>query len=260
MGILQNMKWTEVEKELKETRVALIPVGATEQHGYHMTMGSDSLCANEVAARTAKKEMALVVPVIPYGISHCHMSFPGTITLRCETLAMVITDICESLYTHGIDKFIFINGHGHNGPTIATAMDEFKKDKKVWMFAVPWWIAAGKLTKELWDYTEGNLPDGHAADIECSGALAIDEGLVDQTKLDRVVLGKLEGTQIKFHKSTAVTFSDFPVELATISDFDQFTKSGLIGGCLNATKEKGEKALEAISDFLAEFIRDLKKV
>jgi len=259
MGILQKMKWLEVQEEIRETKVALIPVGATEQHGYHMPMGSDSYCAAEVAARTAAKETALVVPVIPYGISHCHMSFPGTITLRCETLAMVVTDICESLYAHGINKFIFINGHGHNGPTLATAMDEFSKDKDVSMFVIPWWIAAGKLTKELWDYNNGNLPDGHAADIECSGALAIDESLVDTDKLDRVVLGKLAGTEIKFHKSTAVTFGDYPVELATISDFSQFTDSGLIGGCLNATKEKGEKALEAVSDFLAEFIRDLKR-
>ena len=260
MGILATMKWSEVEQELKNSHVALIPVGATEQHGHHMPMGSDSFCAEEVARRTAAKETALVAPVIPYGISHCHMAFPGTITLRCETLAMMIVDICESLYTHGVDKFIFINGHGHNGPTIATAMDEFSKDKQVRMFALPWWIAAGNLTKDLWDYSNGNLPDGHAADIECSGALAIDESLVDASKFDRVILGRLEGTRIKFHKSTAVSFGDYPVAISTISDFKQFTDSGLIGGCLNASKEKGEAALEAISNYLAEFIRDLKKV
>ena len=260
MGVMQDMTWTQVEAELQDTKVVLIPVGSTEQHGHHMPMGSDTYCALEVARRTAGKEKALVAPALPYGISHCHMSFPGTITLSCQTMAQVIIEICDSLYRHGVDKFIFINGHGHNGPSISIAMDEFKKDHEVYMFAIPWWIAAGKLTKDLWDFSGGNLPDGHAADIETSGMLAIDESLVDLSHLDKVVLGPLGATNIKFHKSTAVSLADYPVELTTISDFKQFTESGVIGGALQASKDKGEKALEAVSDFLAELIRELKKV
>jgi creatinine amidohydrolase len=260
MSILQDIKWRQAEEEIKQTRTVLIPVGATEQHGHHMPLGSDSYCAFEVAKRTVARESAVVAPVIPYGISHCHMSFAGTITLTCETMARMIREICESLYRHGIDKFIFINGHGHNGPTIAAAIDEFKKDKKVYMFVIPWWIAGGKLTNDLWDFSEGNLPDGHGADIEASGMLAINEELVDMLQADRVILGEMPNTCLKFHKSTAVTLKDYPVELTTISDFNQFTDSGLIGGALNASKEKGERVLDAVADFLAELIRELKKL
>jgi creatinine amidohydrolase len=260
MGILQDMTWPQVAEEIKQSKVALIPVGATEQHGHHMPMGSDSYCAFEVARRTAQKEQALVVPVLPFGISHCHMSFPGSITLSCFTMAKVIMEICESLYAHGIDKFIFINGHGHNGPSINIAMDEFKKDKKAYLFLIPWWIAGGKLTAELWDFKNGNLPDGHAADIEASGMMAINPDLVDKSKAGRVVLGEVKGTKIKFHKSTAVSLGSYPVELTTVSDFKQFTDSGLIGGALNASAEKGEKVLEAVSDYLAELVRELKKL
>lgn len=260
MSILQDITWTEAEAEIKQTKIALIPVGATEQHGHHMPLGSDSYCAFEVAKRTAEREPAIVAPVIPYGISHCHMSFAGTITLTCETMARVIREICESLYQHGIDKFIFINGHGHNGATITTAIDEFKKDKDVYMFIIPWWIAGGKLTKGLWDFSNGNLPDGHGADIEASGMLAIKEKLVDMTKASRVILGELPNTRLKFHKSTAVTLKDYPVEMTTISDFKQFTDSGLIGGALNADRGKGEQVLNAVAEFLAELIRELKKL
>ena len=260
MGILQDMTWPQAEEEIKNSKVALIPVGATEQHGHHMPMGSDSYCAFEVAKRTAQKELALVVPVLPFGISHCHMDFPGSITLTCQTMATVIMEICESLYSHGIDKFIFVNGHGHNGPSINIAMDEFKQGKDVFMVMLPWWIAGGKLTKELWDYENGNLPDGHAADIEASGMLAINKDLVDMTKAGRVLLGPVKGTKIKFHKSTAVSLGDYPIELTTVSDFKQFTDTGLIGGALNATAEKGEKVLDAISDYLAELIREMKKL
>jgi creatinine amidohydrolase len=260
MGLLSDMSWKEVEKDLKQTTIALIPVGSTEQHGFHMPMGSDTYCAYEVARRTAAKEKVIVTPAIPFGISHCHMSFPGTITLSCDTLYRIVTDICTSLNKHGVDKFIFVNGHGHNMPTLQTAMDEFKKDKEVLFFVLQWWIAGMKLTPELWSTDKSDLPDGHAADVEASAMLAINSSLVNRDKLDKVVMGSLGKTRIKFIKSTAATLANYPVDLTTIANFKQFTQSGLIGSSLSATQEKGEMVLDKVSDFLAELVRELKKV
>lgn len=260
MGLLLEMSWEEVEQELKETSVALIPVGSTEQHGYHMPMGADTYCAYEVARRTAAKEKVIVAPAIPFGISHCHMSFPGTITLSCDTLFRVVSDICGSLNKHGVNKFIFVNGHGHNTPTLQTVMDEFKKEKGVFFFVVQWWVAGFKLTPQLWSSNKEDLPDGHAADVETSAMLAINSSLVNMNKADRVVMGSLGGSKIKFNKSTSAVLKDYPVDLTTIADFKQFTKSGVIGSSLAATKEKGEIVLDKVSDFLAELIRELKKV
>ena len=260
MALLSDISWKEVEQELKKTKVVLIPVGSTEQHGFHMPMGADTYCAYEVAKRTAAKEKAIVVPAIPFGISHCHMSFPGTITLSCDTLFRVVMDVCTSLNKHGVDKFIFINGHGHNTPTLQTAMDEFKKERKVLLFVIQWWIAGFKLTPNLWSSNKEDLPDGHAADVETSGMLAINSQLVKMGKADRVVLSSLGKSAIKFNKSTSVVLKDYPVDLVTISDFKQFTKSGVIGSSLRATQEKGEIVLDKVSDFLAELIRELKKL
>jgi len=260
MTLLQEMKWKEVQQELTETSVALIPVGSTEQHGYHMPMGSDTYCAFEVARRTAEKEKAIVVPAIPYGISHCHMLFPGTITLRTETLFHMVTDICESLFRHGIRNFIMVNGHGHNNPTLQTFMDEFKSERDVHLFIIQWWIAGFKLTPELWSTHREDLPDGHAADVETSGMLAINSDLVDMSKAEKVVLGTLGTSKITFNKSTSVGLIDCPVDLATISDFRRFTESGVIGSALNASKDKGEIVLDKVSDFLAELIRQLKSL
>jgi creatinine amidohydrolase len=259
MGLLEEMRWKEVEKELNETSVALIPVGSTEQHGFHMPLGSDTYCAYEVARRTAAKEKVIVTPAIPFGISQCHMSFPGTITLSCHTLFRVVTDICGSLKKHGVNKFIFVNGHGHNMPTLQTAMDEFTKDDSVMLFAIQWWIAAMKLTPGLWSTDKSDLPDGHAADVEASAMLAINASLVNGSRLDKVVIGSLGKTKIRFTKSTVAGLGEYPVDLATVANFKQFTDSGTIGSSLSATKEKGESALDKVSDFLAEFVRELKK-
>lgn len=262
MGILQDMKWNDFENELKETDVVLIPVGATEQHGRHMPLGSDTYCAYEVARRAAEKENAIVAPVIPYGISRCHMSFPGTITLSTDTLIRVLDDICESLYTHGIRKFIFINGHGHNNPIIRTFMDEFKlkSNKDVHLFLTEWWNPGFKLTRELWSTDPSDLPDGHAADVECSAMLAIRPDLVDMDAASKVVLGGLEKSKITFNKSTSARLEGYPVDLLTISDFKQFTESGIIGSALNATKENGEKILDKAAEFFAALIGELKSI
>jgi len=259
MGLLSDMSWKEAQEDLKKSTVALIPVGSTEQHGFHMPMGSDTYCAYEVARRTAAKEQVIVVPAIPFGISHCHMSFPGTITLSCDTLFRVVTDICRSLNKHGVDKFIFVNGHGHNMPTLQTAMDEFRKEREALFFVLQWWIAGMKLTPQLWSTNKSDLPDGHAADVEASAMMAIDASLVRVDKLEKVAIGSLGETKIKFTKSTVASLADYPVDLTTIADFKQFTESGTIGSCLSATREKGEEVLDKVSDFLAELVRELKK-
>jgi creatinine amidohydrolase len=260
MGLLQDMKWKDVQEELKQTSVALVPIGSTEQHGYHMPMGSDTYCAFEIARRTAEKEKALVVPAIPYGISHCHMSFPGTVSLHTHTLFCLLNDICESLFQHGVDKFIMVNGHGHNNPTLQTFIDEFKSTKQAYFFIVQWWIAGFKLTPDLWSADPGDLPDGHAADVEASGMLAINSDLVDLNKTEKVTLGTLGKSNIKFNKSTSAQLIGYPVDLATVSDFKDLTESGVIGSSLDASKTKGEIVLDKVSDFLAELTRQLKAI
>jgi creatinine amidohydrolase len=260
MSILQNLSWDEAEKELETTHVALIPVGSTEQHGYHMPLGSDTYCADAVARRTATKESVIVVPAIPYGISHSHMSFPGTITFSCETLFRAVTDVCECLYKHGVNRFILVNGHGHNGPTLQTVMDEFKRNHKAYFFLIQWWIAGYRLTPDLWTSKKDELPDGHAAEVEAAGMLAIDSTLVKMGKAEKVLLGTLGKSKIKFHKSTMAVLKDYPVDLTTVEDFENLSKSGVVGSPLGATKEKGEIVLDKVTDFLADLVRELKKI
>jgi creatinine amidohydrolase len=260
MGIIQEMSWDEVQEDLKQTRVALIPVGSNEQHGYHMPLGSDTFCADAVARRTAAKENAVVVPAIPYGISHSHMSFPGTITLSCKTLFRVVTDVCECLYRHGVDRFILVNGHGHNSPTLQTVMDEFKRNHKAYFFLIQWWIAGYRLTPGLWTSKPEELPDGHAAEVEAAGMLAINSALVKMGKAEKVLLGTLGESKIKFHKSTMAALKGYPVDLTTVEDFENLSKSGVVGSPLGASKEKGEIVLDKVTDFLADLVRELKKI
>jgi len=109
---LQNLTWEEVKDRVIESQATIIlPVGSTEQHGPHLPVGTDTMVANALAEAGAKEAQALVAPPLWFGWSPHHMVLPGTITIRPEILIEIFYDMVTSLAAHGLDKFIFLNGH-----------------------------------------------------------------------------------------------------------------------------------------------------
>src|SRR5690625_3178401 len=102
--ILKDMTWPEIQEALKKAKVAIVPIGAHEQHGYHIAEGCDSYRAERFCSLLAERcfPNVIVAPTINYGVSPHHMKFPGTITLRPETLIDILEDIVTSLKQHGV--------------------------------------------------------------------------------------------------------------------------------------------------------------
>lgn len=109
--LLQHMTWEEFDSRKAGTGVVIIPVGSVEQHGPHLPLGTDSMVAMTLAEDAAQRSGALVAPPVWYGWSPHHMVLPGTITVRPEVLIELLYDITESLCQHGIQRFIYLNGH-----------------------------------------------------------------------------------------------------------------------------------------------------
>ncbi len=124
--LLAKMTWPEVEEILKETDIALVPIGAIEQHGPALPVDNDAHIATEFTTRVAEriwsKQKVVVIPTISFGFSPHHMQFKGTITLSESTLANMIVDVCKSLEHHGFKRIILINGHGGNTTAISNAL------------------------------------------------------------------------------------------------------------------------------------------
>ena len=109
---LQDLTWEEVKIRVDESeKTVIIPVGSTEQHGPHLPVGTDTYVALALAAAGAKRTGALAAPPLWFGWSPHHMVLPGTITIRPEVLVEIGFDIVHSLWRHGFDKFVVINGH-----------------------------------------------------------------------------------------------------------------------------------------------------
>jgi creatinine amidohydrolase len=99
-----------------ERVVAILPVGAVEQHGPHLPVRVDAAINAGIITRAVELMPAdcpaLVLPMMPVGKSDEHLAFPGTLTLSYETLGRVWFELGESVHRAGIRKIMFFNSHG----------------------------------------------------------------------------------------------------------------------------------------------------
>lgn len=172
------MTWPEIKQRLKETDIALVPVGQTEQHGLHACTDLDSRNAEGIATRAAlavfETAKPVVAPIINYGYSDLpnFKAYPGVFSLRGETLTNLCYDVAFSLVRMGFSKIIFVNGHDANPPFINEAMRRIVK--KTGAFC-----AMGHISEMNNDYSKEILKQhgmpfdfGHACLIETSIAMA----------------------------------------------------------------------------------------
>jgi creatinine amidohydrolase len=103
--------------------MAVLPVGATEQHGPHLATGTDTVSAQWIAERAAERTGVLVLPAIPYGCSLGHTDhWPGTLSLGPFTLTYLVLDIARWALRSGIRRFFMFSGHATNAPALASAV------------------------------------------------------------------------------------------------------------------------------------------
>jgi creatinine amidohydrolase len=106
--------WPEVEAYLQSSDGIMLPTGSTEQHGPIGLIGTDSLCATDIACAAAEKAGALVAPVIGYTPAPFNMSFPGTLSVAPETFQRLVAEVVDGLIHHGFGHIYIVNGHGAN--------------------------------------------------------------------------------------------------------------------------------------------------
>ncbi len=138
--------WMQVEQYLRSDDRAVLPIGCTEQHAY-LSLATDAILAARVAEDAAEPLGVPVFPVMPYGITPNFMAYPGTISLRVETLCAFVRDALDALHPHGFRRVLVVNGHGGNVPAQAAVAE--------WIAAHPgaqvkwhnWWNAPKTLEK-----------------------------------------------------------------------------------------------------------------
>jgi len=113
---VRDLNWMQLEQYLEGDDRVVLPLGSTEQHAY-LSLETDNILAERVAAEAAEPLGVPVLPVLPYGLTPTFaVAYPGSPTLTQETYAAVVRELLESLYGQGFRRFLLVNGHGGNTP------------------------------------------------------------------------------------------------------------------------------------------------
>lgn len=139
--LLAEMSWPDLEQAVTNGMTTLIlPLGATEQHGPHLPLGTDTYRAAALAEKLAEKlPGALVAPTLPIGCSDEHTGFPGLLSLDRETLARLIVDCARRVVAWGVRRLIVLSAHGGNGQALALAAEWLNRELpelQVWLPSV----------------------------------------------------------------------------------------------------------------------------
>jgi creatinine amidohydrolase/Fe(II)-dependent formamide hydrolase-like protein len=247
-SILGELTWPEAQKRFKEVDVALLPVGAIEQHGPHLPLDSDAFDAEYLAqgvAKACKPPKPIVLPLVPYGVSYHHEDFAGTISINPETLSQLVYDIGMSAVHHGITKLVIINGHGGNSPALHFAAQMINRDAHIFTC-----VDTGETSDpDIFALTE-TPNDVHAGEIETSTTLA-----------SRPHLVKLNEAR-KFIPRFSIRYLDFTSKRSVgwYAHTSKISPTGILGDPTRANAEKGEQIWQLMMKHLVEFVEDLKKL
>ncbi|HEU5297970.1 MAG TPA: creatininase family protein [bacterium] len=245
---LPEMTWPEVARALEGARVVLIPVGAQEQHGPYLCTACDAARALEFTRRLGDRvfPLALVAPAVTMGVSPHHLNFPGTISLRPETFAGVLLDLVDSLARHGVRKFLALNGHGGNDPTLGVVAHTLLRRGDV-EFAYTSFKAFG--TRALGDQVAATAIQ-HAGAWEVSMAMELAPWVV---RSEAFTPGDFGGYPYKY------TAYESSRRVNVAYAWDALTGNGAIGDPRGTDGRLGRAMVEEALVDLAEFVRDFAK-
>jgi creatinine amidohydrolase len=213
--------------------VAVLPVGATEQHGPHLATGTDTLLADHVAGAAAELTGDVVLPPLPYGCSLGHTDrWPGTLSLHPATMIAVVVEIGRWAHASGFRKLVLVNGHATNGPPCQSAILQLRHDLPDLR---PRFVSIFDLTPAIAErYTE-DAPDFHANEAETSMVLHLAESNVRAAR--------------------SVDEPDRTVGRVLSYPMPAVTSSGVVGKPTAASAARGAELVEQLVEALAELLR-----
>jgi creatinine amidohydrolase len=237
---LDHLSWTDIKSEIDGGRTTVVVgFGATEEHGPHLPIGTDSFLGDAVVWSVAEKLDAFVAPTLRIGCSVYEMSFPGTISLRAETLHAITADVVKSLTIHGFKRIILVPTHGGNCKPISDYMESHQPIDGVDV------IAFTDLRKILemvaHDSSEMGISPAaagsHAGEWETSLMLHLKPELVHMERAIEGYMGELPDFEVK----------PFP-------PLEDLHSSGIVGDARSARREAGEYYLRGWIDLVLKTI------
>jgi creatinine amidohydrolase len=243
---LADLAWPAYHAAASADPIIIIPVGAIEQHGPHLPISTDAVIAQSLAAHLADQLDALMAETLTYGMRSDRWSgggegYPGTLSLRPETMVSLVVDILDGLAEDGFSRFFFLNAHYENAPLLREAARRItRRHPATRVLFSNWWDLLPKA--ELLTL----FPDGFPGmELEHAGLL--------ETSLMLHVAPALVQTDQVFPRTTIVPpgYETYP------ENSDPPIFSGALAPATDATAQIGERLLGLLLRGAAEAARDV---
>lgn len=241
--------WKEMKsKEIGEVRqgIVILPIGSLEQHANHLPLGTDIFIGDAIARQAAalSQKACCLLPSVTYGFSAHHMDFPGSVTLRQQTLEMLLEDIGESAVVSGFRNFVFLVSHGGNSAAVQFAVNELGKNHRECKFTMMrYWDFMREFVGEIRQTQLGGM--GHAGELETSIMMYLYPELTG---------GGWENYQIATGDSWYHPDMFASNRIMTYKNFQDISPSGNVGTCETASPEKGKLLFDFVTKEIAEFL------
>lgn len=231
--------------------IAVLPLGAHEQHGPHLPFETDTIIASGIAGRLAAalpdQLPVTILPVEPIGYSIEHLDVPGTRTLAYAEAVARWLGIAEDLHSKGIRKLVLLNAHGGNSPLLTIVATEARVRFDMLAVATSW-TRFGQ--PEGWITPEAKAIDIHGGDIETSVMLALAPDQVDMTKA-RAFPSRQSDFATRYRHLRAYGPHAFGWKMSDLNP------DGVAGNAAAATAERGEQLLAHAVNGILELLEDV---
>ena len=236
----------DFKKLAREHKVCILPLGSMERHGEHLPFGTDAMVIHAIAVGASKKEPCVVFPSYWFGQVHEAACFTGTINLSTRLTLELLENVLDQIALNGFEKIVILNGHGGNSHMLEYfAMSQLDRKVDYTLYILrSFGNEADKYSKEiegLWE-TGG----GHACERETSMVMAVAPETVkmDYQCFDEPIEPKVDLSHIDGVHTGLWWYAMFPEQI--------------VGCPSKATKEKGEKAINASVSYVADKLKEIK--
>lgn len=221
--------------------IVLVPWGIVEEHGPHLPLGTDTFQAEAVCAAAAERTGALVLPAVAYGNCVSTRNFPGSISLRFDTVRALALDVLLELRRNGVRRVAMVSGHaggGHLRAMKLAAEEVAATHADLRVAVVTPWDGVRAFAKAEPDAVAG-VPewDGHAGALETSTMLHLHADLVRGT--------------------AAAHRAEFP-DPVVVADPERYFPSGVLGDPTKASAASGKRLVDRFVDDLVAVVARLK--
>lgn len=236
-------------------KVVILPLGAIEQHGPHLPVSTDTSIVSQIALAAEKQlpDDILLCPTLPFGSSHHHLSFGGTISISITTYTQLVVELVESVLQNGFRRIVLLNGHGGNITPVKQALSVLSNrhdgNTKPNIALATYWELAGKIFAG--DPPMESSALSHACEYETSLMLYLFP--------EKVLRGKIERAKRPDSNGYIPWEDDEPYRgVSMIKRMEFISSNGSSGEPKLGSTEKGKHLFDNAVASLVEFIHAFK--